>query len=116
MSCIALGTLRLNQNGRTPEQALALIQNAVDYGVTTIDTSDVYGGGQAVTLLGQAFALSPGLRSKVEVRPRACAAALTALLLSRAARTVPSDRAPCARRQPECVSRRHRAASRSSRR
>ena len=67
VSCISLGTLHLNENGRTPAQALDILQTAVANGVTTIDTSDVYGGGQAVTLLGQAFALSPGFRAKVEI-------------------------------------------------
>ena len=67
MSCIALGTLRLNQDGRTAADSLAIIQNAVANGITTFDLSDVYGGGQALHLFGQALQLSPGLREKVEI-------------------------------------------------
>lgn len=64
VSCVMLGTLHLHEAG-TPQGALDIINAAVSIGITTIDTSDVYNSMPG--LLGQALALQPGLRERVEI-------------------------------------------------
>jgi aryl-alcohol dehydrogenase-like predicted oxidoreductase len=41
---------------RTEEQAVEMLQHAVDRGVTFVDTADVYGGGDSEELVGRAIA------------------------------------------------------------
>jgi predicted oxidoreductase len=64
VSCIALGTLHMNEV-KTPEAALAVIQNAMSLGITTFDLSDVYG--MMPQLFGAAIQLDPGLRDQIQV-------------------------------------------------
>jgi predicted oxidoreductase len=57
--------------GRTVSEARALVEAALDSGITLLDTADIYGFngtggfGDAESLLGQVFAESPGLRDRM---------------------------------------------------
>jgi predicted oxidoreductase len=57
--------------GRSMSEARALVEAALDSGITLFDTADIYGFdgkggfGDAETLLGQVFAESPGLRDRM---------------------------------------------------
>jgi predicted oxidoreductase len=57
--------------GRSVSEARALVEAALDSGITLFDTADIYGFdgkrgfGDAETLLGQVFAESPGLRDRM---------------------------------------------------
>jgi predicted oxidoreductase len=57
--------------GRTVSEAHALVEAALDSGITLLDTADIYGFdgkggfGDAESLLGQVFAESPGLRDRM---------------------------------------------------
>merc|ERR1712216_713060 len=71
---IAMGTLHLgNSIGMSNAREINLwINAAVDIGITLFDLSDVYpptGGhpGDATPLFGEALAMSPGLREKIQV-------------------------------------------------
>jgi len=67
VSRIAWGTLHLME-ARTPQNVLALVQNALSLGITTFDLSDVYGGAEAcLRLFGQAINLVPGLRNQMQI-------------------------------------------------
>jgi predicted oxidoreductase len=52
---------------KSPRQVLEHVSECVDLGVTTLDVAAIYGGGQAETLLGDALALAPALRNKVQL-------------------------------------------------
>ena len=75
VSRIGLGTLHLGDriSGLSdPNKINAWLQNGLAQGITLIDTADVYpvkGGdnGDAAKLLGQALALTPGLREKFTI-------------------------------------------------
>lgn len=49
----------------TPEHVAELVETCLDCGVNALDTADVYGRGHCEELLGEAFALRPGLRDQV---------------------------------------------------
>ena len=57
--------------GRTVSEARALVEAALDSGITLLDTADIYGFdgtggfGDAESLLGHVFAESPGLRDRM---------------------------------------------------
>ncbi|MBN1583510.1 MAG: aldo/keto reductase [Anaerolineae bacterium] len=52
---------------KNPHEILEHVSECIDLGVTTLDIAAVYGGGQAETLLGDALALKPALRDKVQL-------------------------------------------------
>jgi predicted oxidoreductase len=52
---------------KSPRQVLEHVSKCVDLGVTTLDVAAIYGGGQAETLLGDALALAPALRDRVQL-------------------------------------------------
>jgi len=66
-SRVAFGLWRLGDWRLAPQQRLALLEQALDLGVTTIDHADIYGdyGGEA--LFGEALALAPQLRARLEI-------------------------------------------------
>lgn len=68
VSSLAWGMWRFAGNDTATAQALA--EAALDSGITLFDTADIYGFGEegfgaAEVLLGQVFAASPGLRSRM---------------------------------------------------
>ena len=63
-SRIALGMWRIASWQMTPSQRLDFIKQALDLGVTTIDHADIYGSERP---FGEALALDPGLRQRMEL-------------------------------------------------
>ncbi len=63
-SRISLGMWRLAGWNMTPQERLAFIEQALELGITTIDHADIYG---SEAPFGEALALSPGLRDKLEI-------------------------------------------------
>ncbi|MES2070265.1 MAG: aldo/keto reductase [Pseudomonadota bacterium] len=66
-SRIVLGLWRLGAWDMTPQQRLAFLQQSLELGVTTTDHADIYGDYQAEALFGEALALAPALRGKLEI-------------------------------------------------
>lgn len=71
ISSIAWGMWRFAEGGRTLSEASALVNGALDAGITFFDTADIYGFdgsggfGDAEALLGEVFAASPELRGRM---------------------------------------------------
>ena len=63
-SRIALGMWRLASWDMTPQQRLAFVEQALELGITTIDHADIYG---SEAPFGEALALKPSLRGKLEI-------------------------------------------------
>jgi predicted oxidoreductase len=53
--------------GKSPQQMLEYLSECVGLGVTAFDVAAIYGGGQVETLLGDALALDPSLRARVQI-------------------------------------------------
>jgi predicted oxidoreductase len=53
--------------GKSPREVLEHVGECVGLGITTLDIAAIYGGGRAETLLGDALALDPALREKVQL-------------------------------------------------
>jgi predicted oxidoreductase len=51
----------------SPAQRLGFLQQALELGVSTIDQADIYGNYQSESLLGQALALQPSLRERLQI-------------------------------------------------
>jgi len=67
LSPIVAGAWRLAEWGWTPQQRLAWIEGNLDLGVTSFDHADIYGGYSVEALFGQALALRPALRSRLQL-------------------------------------------------
>lgn len=67
LSQMAYGAWRLLDDGGDVQQ----LNRCVELDVTTIDTAEIYGGYRVEEVLGQAIALSPGLRDKLEIVTKA---------------------------------------------
>ena len=63
-SRIALGLWRLASWEMTAQQRLAFLEQALELGITTIDNADIYG---SEAPFGEALALQPSLRDKLEI-------------------------------------------------
>jgi len=57
---------------KSPRQVLEHVSECVDLGITTLDIAAVYGGGRAEPLLGDALALNPPLRDKLQLITKCC--------------------------------------------
>jgi predicted oxidoreductase len=66
-SRVVLGLWRLHGWGLRPAERLAFLEAALDLGITTTDHADIYGDYQGETLFGEALALKPSLRDKIEI-------------------------------------------------
>lgn len=66
-SRVALGMWRLASWNMTPQQRLALVEHALELGITTIDHADIYGSYLGETLFGEALALAPHLRQRMQI-------------------------------------------------
>jgi predicted oxidoreductase len=64
---IVLGLWRLVDWQMTPAQRLSFLQQALELGVSTIDQADIYGDYQSDACLGEAFALQPSLRDRLQI-------------------------------------------------
>ena len=67
LSPVVAGAWRLGDWGWSAEQRLAWIQQCVDLGVTSFDHADIYGGYTVEALFGEALALAPGLRERLQL-------------------------------------------------
>jgi predicted oxidoreductase len=67
LSPIVAGAWRMNSWGWTPQQRLAWIEACVDLGVTSFDHADIYGGYTVEAMFGEALALRPGLRERLQL-------------------------------------------------
>lgn len=67
LSRIVQGFWRLHTWDFSPQDLLDFMKQCVDLGVTSFDTAEIYGNYQSETLLGQALALDPSFRSKIQI-------------------------------------------------
>lgn len=68
-SRLVYGTWRIldDPSGAAPEQILARLKACLDLGITTLDTAEIYGLYHVEEALGQALALDPGVRDRLEI-------------------------------------------------
>ncbi|PFA69469.1 oxidoreductase [Bacillus sp. AFS015802] len=66
-SRIIHGLWRLADWKQSKEDTLSLIQHNIENGITTFDHADIYGSYTCETLFGEALALEPSLREKMEI-------------------------------------------------
>ena len=66
-SKIAAGLWRLDQWGHSPQDTLSWIKSALDVGITTFDHADIYGMYTNEALFGEAIAIDPSIREKMEL-------------------------------------------------
>lgn len=67
LSPIVAGAWRLAEWGWTPQQRLAWIEGNLALGVTSFDHADIYGGYSVEALFGEALALAPQLRRRMQI-------------------------------------------------
>jgi predicted oxidoreductase len=67
LSPIIAGCWRLAEWGWTPAERLRWIEQCLARGVTTFDHADIYGGYTAEALFGEALALAPHLRERMQL-------------------------------------------------
>ena len=67
LSPIVAGAWRLHSWGWTPQERLCWIEQCVEVGVTSFDHAAAYGRYTAESLFGEALAIAPGLRSKLQL-------------------------------------------------
>ena len=67
LSTVVAGAWRLAEWGWTPQQCLAWIEGNLDLGVTSFDHADIYGGYSVEALFGEALALRPALRARMQL-------------------------------------------------
>ena len=67
VSKIALGFWRLNEWKMTKEELLKFMEEAIELGVTTFDHADIYGSYTCEKIFGEALAMKPELRKKIQL-------------------------------------------------
>jgi predicted oxidoreductase len=67
LSPIVAGAWRMAEWNMSPQQRLGWIQACLDRGFSSFDHADIYGGYQAEALFGEALALAPGLRERLQL-------------------------------------------------
>ena len=67
VSRLAYGTWRLLADKPTAQEVNRRLHLCLELGITTIDTAEIYGKYGVEALLGEALALSPGLREQLEI-------------------------------------------------
>lgn len=70
-SAMAWGTWRILDQPITAQEINARLNLCADLGMTTIDTAEIYGGYGVEAALGEAMALSPGLRQRLQIVTKA---------------------------------------------
>lgn len=70
-SRMVYGTWRMLETNPTAQEINRRIHDCVELGITTLDTAEIYGLYEVEEKLGDALALSPGLRNKVEIVTKA---------------------------------------------
>lgn len=71
LSRMVYGTWRLLDTQPTAQEINRRLNLCLELGITTIDTAEIYGLYEVEALLGQALALSPGLREKLQIVTKA---------------------------------------------
>ena len=71
LSRLVYGTWRLLDDGSSIQDINRRLHRCVELGITTLDTAEIYGLYEVEAVLGQALALSPGLRDKLEIVTKA---------------------------------------------
>lgn len=66
-SRVVAGLWRLGDWAMSPQERLTFTEQCIDTGVTTFDQADIYGNYSAEMLFGEALALKPSLRDKMEI-------------------------------------------------
>lgn len=67
VSRIALGMMRLPEWDYSPARLLELVEESISLGVTTFDHADIYGSYSCERSFGEAIALSPSIRDKIQI-------------------------------------------------
>ena len=67
LSPVVAGCMRLADPSMDATQRLGWIERCVDLGVTSFDHADIYGGYTCEALFGEALALSPSLRQRLQI-------------------------------------------------
>lgn len=67
LSRIVQGFWRLHTWNLSPQELLDFMKECVSLGVTSFDTAEIYGNYQSEILLGQALAIEPDFRSKIQI-------------------------------------------------
>lgn len=67
LSRIVAGMWRMQQWQLTPQQRLRLIEQCLELGVSSFDHADIYGDYGVEALFGEALALQPGLRQRMQL-------------------------------------------------
>jgi predicted oxidoreductase len=70
-SRLIYGTWRLLETKPTAQEINRRLHACLELGITTIDTAEVYGTYGVEAMLGEALALTPGLRDKLEIVTKA---------------------------------------------
>lgn len=70
-SRMVTGTWRMLDTQPTAQEVNRRLRTCLELGITTIDTAEIYGLYEVERLLGEALALSPGLRDKLELVTKA---------------------------------------------
>ena len=70
-SRLVFGTWRMLSDQPTPQEINRRLQSCLELGITTIDMAEIYGLYEVERALGEALALSPGLRDKLEIVTKA---------------------------------------------
>jgi predicted oxidoreductase len=70
-SRLAYGTWRMLSDQPTPQEINRRLHACLELGITTLDTAEIYGLYEVERALGEALALSPGLRDKLEIVTKA---------------------------------------------
>ncbi|KQW99952.1 oxidoreductase [Massilia sp. Root418] len=67
LSRIVAGMWRMGEWDMAPQQRLAFIEQCMELGVTSFDHADIYGGYGVEALFGEALALKPALRERMQL-------------------------------------------------
>ncbi len=67
LSPIVVGAWRLSQWGWSPQERLRWVEQCIELGATSFDHADIYGGYTGEALFGEALALQPGLRQRMQL-------------------------------------------------
>ena len=67
LSPVVAGLWKMHQWPLDAQGRLRWIERAVDLGITSFDHADIYGGYSVEALFGEALALAPGLRQRLQI-------------------------------------------------
>lgn len=71
LSRMVYGTWRMLDDAASAQDINRRLHRCVELGITTVDTAEIYGGYKVEAILGEALALSPGLRDTLEIITKA---------------------------------------------